>query len=152
MNKFVLILFRLGLFKAALVSAYHFYLPTHFYWHKGLEQTPQILSWTLRTLNFDWSLIMLLCALMLLWFSVTPNINGQIKRQVCLVYASYWLVHSGYLVLNPAPFPASMQWIGSLFVGFAFITTGLIFLGAWVFKSPQTSVDGESMSKVAYDQ
>ncbi len=137
MNKLVMTLYRIGLIKAAAVTGYHFFLPTHFNWQRGLDNTPDILSWSLMTLNFDWSMITFLFAILLFWFSFSAKENSIVKRQVAAVYAIFWVSHLIYIFTHPTPFPASLAWIGQLFLGFGSITTILLLLGWKVFSDPE---------------
>ena len=135
--KLLLILFRIGLVKSVLVTSYHFFLPIQFNWSKGLQQTPEILSWSLHTLNFDWSLMGLIFSLILLYFSFSKDQETHSKKVITIGFFSYWVVHTAYLMLNSAPLPSQLQWISYLFLGFALMTTTLIGCGILVFSPPK---------------
>lgn len=138
MQNYKLTLFRLGLTNAMLVSIYHFYLPYHFDWQLGLTETPEMLVWTLMTLNNGWSLLCLLFAGLLYYFSLNSSGDTATKRLICGGFAFYWICHTLNLILNGPIFPQSLAWIGQLFLGGSIFTTAFLLLGLGVFKhSPQ---------------
>lgn len=127
-----------GLALVVLLTSYHFYLPYHTQWEQSLHGTLPHLVWALMLLNFAWSLITLLFAMMMFVFLHRPHVASRTKQIAASVFAFYWLIHSAWVALNPMPLPPSLGYIQPAMVGFSVLTAGLMALGWQVFRQNNT--------------
>jgi|GEM_PF-2695962 len=129
-----LTIFRFGLLNVLAVALYHFVLPYQFLWEAKMASAPPIFSWALLLINFDWSLLTVVFAVMLLYFSRAPEKETQTKRTLTAGFVFCWTVHTLYLAVDPAAVPNHLAWINMIFLGFAVLTTFSLGFGLLVFK------------------
>ena len=127
-GKLISILYFMVTLKGLLIGFYHLYLPKHWQWQKGLQDTPEILQWTLMALNDMWSVLtILLHGTLLFCFR-----KGYEKQCYQLGYflSLYWLIHALIITLNPMPLPKSLDSLFLILLAIPYIQSVLLFLGA----------------------
>ena len=127
-NKLISILYFMVTLKGMLLGFYHLYLPSHWQWQKGLQETPEILQRALMALNDMWSALMILLHGTLLFCLK----NGYEKQCYQLGYflSLYWLIHAFIITLNPIPLPKSFESLFLILLAIPYIQSVLLFLGS----------------------
>jgi hypothetical protein len=110
------------------MAAYHFFLPTHMGWSRGLDHVPSSIVWALFALNFSWSLLVLLVGSLVLYAAKLGPGAGPFARRVVFTVGLFWLIHGAYTWINPLPMPAALAWLKSLLWAFPALR---IFLHWW---------------------
>ena len=99
-----------GLHDCAL-AAYHFFLPYHMQWRRGLTDVADSLVWALFALNFSWSLLVLLAGALVVYASGLGPAAGRFARVTIFAIGLFWAIHGLYTWLNPLPLPRSLLWL-----------------------------------------
>lgn len=119
--------------KGLLLGLYHLYLPTHWYWSKGLTETPQMLQWALYALNDMWSALMILLHGVML-FSFKAGME-KVRYNLGFFLAAYWLVHAVIITLRPLPMPPQMQTLLIVLTAIPFIQFTIFLTASWNIRS-----------------
>ncbi|MGH7726306.1 MAG: hypothetical protein ACREOU_12840 [Candidatus Eiseniibacteriota bacterium] len=100
------------------MALYHFFLPFHMGWGPYLDGVPTSIVWALYTLNFSWSLLVLLTGALVLSVARMGPGAGVFARRFVFVVGLFWLVHGTYTWIHPLPMPASLAWLRILLAAF----------------------------------
>ena len=93
------------------LAAYHFFLPYHWQWRRGLDDVAASLVWALYALNFSWSLLVLLTGALVVYASTLGPGAGTFARMTIFTIGLFWAIHGLYTWLNPLPMPRSLLWL-----------------------------------------
>src|SRR5262249_24968727 len=93
------------------IGSYHFILPSQWHWGAGLQSLPASLVWGIYTLNFSWSLLMLIVGAMILYAAVQDVRGNLFVRRVVFGVGLFWALHGAHLWLYPVPVPHSLLWL-----------------------------------------
>lgn len=110
------------------LAAYHFVLPHHMQWRRGLEGVADSLVWALFALNFSWSLLLFLVGCLVIDAARRGPRAGPFARRTIFTVGLFWMVHGLYTWANPFPLPVSLQWLGVVFGVFPVIVVILHWL------------------------
>ena len=100
------------------MGLYHFVLPFHMGWGDHLGGVPTSITWALYTLNFSWSLLVVLTGLLVLHVARLGPDAGRFARRFVFVVGLFWLVHGASTWIRPFPMPASLAWLWVLLATF----------------------------------
>src|SRR5688572_7188364 len=75
------------------LAAYHFFLPVHWQWDRGLEGVPPSLVWALYALNFSWSLLVLLIGMLVIYAALLGPSAGAFMRRTIFTVGLFWAIH-----------------------------------------------------------
>ena len=93
------------------LAAYHFFLPYHWQWRRGLGDVADSLVWALFALNFSWSLLVLLTGILVIYAAQLGTSAGKFASVTVFTIGLFWAIHGVYTWLNPLPFPRSLWWL-----------------------------------------
>ena len=93
------------------MALYHFVLPYHMGWRRGLGGVPDSIVWALFALDFSWSLVVLLAGCLVIYAATLGPEAGTFARRAVLGVGLFWLVHGTYTWLTPLPLPGSLVWL-----------------------------------------
>ena len=93
------------------MALYHFVLPYHMGWRRGLEGVPDSIVWALFALNFSWSLLVLLAEILVLYAARLGPEAGAFARRTVFTVGLFWGIHGAYTWFNPLPLPAKLTWL-----------------------------------------
>ncbi|HVS31486.1 MAG TPA: hypothetical protein VMS98_08520 [Thermoanaerobaculia bacterium] len=93
------------------LAAYHFFLPYHMQWRRGLDGVADSLVWALFALNFSWSLLLLLAGALIVYASGLGVRGGKFARLTVFTVGLFWAIHGLYTWVNPLPLPPSLLWL-----------------------------------------
>jgi hypothetical protein len=141
---------RVPLLVAALhdcgLAAYHFILPYHMEWRRGLDNVPDTLVWALFALNFSWSLLLFLAGALVMYASFLGAAAGKFARVAVFTVGLFWAIHGIYTWLNPLPLPPSLSWLRLVLGVFPVIVILLHWLPLFAARSeyPRYEVTGSA--------
>lgn len=107
------------------LAAYHFILPRHMQWERGLVGVPDSLTWALFALNFSWSLLLFLAGALVLYAARIGSSAPRFARVTIFTIGLFWAIHGTYTVLNPFPLPPAMSWVRIVIALFPLIVVAL---------------------------
>lgn len=93
------------------MALYHFVLPYHMGWRRGLDGVADSIVWALFALNFSWSLIVLLAEILVLYAARLGPEAGTFARRTVFTVGLFWAIHGAYTWINPLPLPARLAWL-----------------------------------------
>ena len=88
------------------MGAFHLVLPQVFGWGPFLETLPPAVHWGVYALNYFFSVLLILGALLSLRTRID---SGDAARLVPLGMSVFWTINAAYQVVIPFPVPRSMQ-------------------------------------------
>src|SRR6186997_1102076 len=120
-------LFALGFagINEAAMALYHFILPFHMGWARGLDGVPDSIVWALYALNFSWSLIVLILGILVLGVAKAGPGAGIFGRRIVLAAGFFWLIHGAYTWVHPLPMPASWIALRAVLAAFPLVMVAL---------------------------
>src|SRR5687767_2605804 len=110
-----------------LLAAYHFFLPTHMQWNRGLDGVAGSLVWALYALNFSWSLLAFLTGALVIYAALLGP-TGTFMRRTIFTVGLFWAIHGAYTWLHPMVMPASLAWLKIVLAAFPLIVVTLHWL------------------------
>lgn len=116
------------------MALYHFVLPYHMAWQRGLEGVADSLVWALFALNFSWSLLLLLVGSLILYAAKLGPGAGTFARRTVFTLGLFWTIHGVYTWLNPLPIPASLAWLRIVLGAFPALVIALHWLPLAVYR------------------
>src|ERR1041385_3099917 len=99
---------------------------------------PPQLGWGLFTLNFSWSLLVMLIGIRTL-YATKVNANERFVRVVVAAAALFWAVHGLYVALTPMAVPPRLAWIQAPIVAFPFSVAALLLIALVGSRSRMSS-------------
>lgn len=120
------------------LAAYHFILPVHMQWRRGLDGVPDSLVWALFALNFSWSLLVLLCGALVIYASwLGPfGFGGKFARVTVFTVGLFWAMHGLYTWVSPLPLPPSLGWLRIALAAFPIVVVLLHWFPLFATHSP----------------
>jgi hypothetical protein len=112
------------------MALYHFFLPFQFHWGKFVEEIPPVIRWSLFSLNFFFSDLLLVVGLLVLAAGWNLPRHQPLALLIAGGAASFWLVNFAYLMICPFPMPPSMYAVKLALESFAatsFLLHGIPF-------------------------
>ena len=125
--------------KNIALPGYHFVLPLHVQWEKGLKSTPDMLAWALYELNFTWSLLVLICGVLLWRIVKKQQYTEPFAQKFIAGMGLYWLIHAIGLLVMPPPMPESLAGLRSVLLVFPFVVSALHFMPWQLIRREQKS-------------
>jgi hypothetical protein len=116
------------------IGLYHFVLPTQWNWAAGLQSLPASLVWGIYTLNFSWSLLMVITGFIILYAAAQDLRSNLFVRRVVFGVGLFWLLHGTHVWFYPVPVPHSLLWLKYVLVGFTAIAIILHWLPLWIVR------------------
>lgn len=120
------------------MALYHFVLPYHMGWQRGLEGVPDSLAWALFALNFSWSLLMFLVGSLVLYAARLGPMAGLFARRMILAVGLFWALHGAYTWLNPLPLPEALRWLRYVLGAFPLLVIVLHWLPLAAYRRRET--------------
>jgi hypothetical protein len=120
------------------MAGYHFFLPAHMGWAGHFHGAPAI-EWALYTLNFSWSLIVLLSGVLVLHAARLGPGAGTFARRFVFMVGLFWLVHGIYTWVHPLPMPAFLAALQAFLLAFPALTAGLHWWPLLASRSARTA-------------
>jgi hypothetical protein len=118
-------------FLSCSIGAFHLALPRIYGWDAGMRTAPDSLKWALNALNAFWATAIILAGLLTILIAGGRWWSAPAGRWALAAFATYWALHTTYLLIWPFPMPASLAWLATAFLGFAFVQTGLHAAGVF---------------------
>jgi hypothetical protein len=112
---------------SCILASYHFVLPFHMGWARGLEGVPDSLVWALFALNFSWSALVFLTGVL----AIRAGRIGPGERFVRLTVFTiglFWAIHGVYTWIQPLPLPRSLQVLKLVLWAFPLVVVALHWL------------------------
>jgi hypothetical protein len=127
----------IGGIQTCMLASYHFVLPTHMQWDRGIGDLVPALVWALYALNFFWSLLALLTGILVVRAALRGPTDDTFTRNTIFVLGLYWLIHGAYTWVNPLPMPRSMATLKYVLLAFPALTAALHWLPLLLFREVQ---------------
>jgi hypothetical protein len=118
------------------LAAYHFFLPYHMQWQRGLNDVADSLVWALFALNFSWSLLVLLAGALVVYASGLGPAAGTFAKVTMFTIGLFWAIHGLYTWLNPLPLPRSLLWLRVVLGLFPVVVVVLHWWPLLMLRSP----------------
>ena len=129
------------------MALYHFFLPFQFHWGKFVEEIPGVIRWSLFSLNFFFSALLLVVGLLVLAAAWNLPRHQPLALLIVGGAASFWLANFTYLLIFPFPVPPSMYAVKlglESFAAASFVLHGIPF--GWLIATrprPRDQVNAE---------
>jgi hypothetical protein len=112
------------------MALYHFFLPFQFHWARFVEDIPAVIRWSLFSLNFFFSTLLLVVGLLVLAAAWHLPRNQPLALLIAGGAAAFWLANFSYLMIFPFPVPPSLHAVKLVLESFAaasFLLHGIPF-------------------------
>lgn len=116
------------------MALYHFILPFHMQWQRGLVGVPESLTWALFALNFSWSVIVFLTGCLVLYAATLTPPAHKFVRVTLVTVGLFWLIHGIYTWIHPLPLPGAFRWLAGVLMAFPIVTAVLHWLPLAVYR------------------
>ena len=116
------------------IALYHFMLPYHMDWRRGLEGVADSLVWALFALNFSWSLLVFLAGGLVLYAAKLGPMAGPFATRTVFVVGLFWVIHGVYTWLNPLSLPDALFWLRYVLGVFPVLVVVLHWLPLFAYR------------------
>ncbi len=117
-----------------VMAGAHFVLPVFFEWNDKLAEVHEIFPWALGVFNFSWGFIFLFFSIIVLHIAFKGPKDTSLENIVIPGLGGYWIIHAIYLLINQAPLPINLDWLGILLLVFPVLMGLLHLIPFWLVK------------------
>ena len=127
------------------LAAYHFILPYHMQWQRGLNDVPDSIVWALFALNFSWSLLVFFAGALVVYAANLGARGGKFARLTVFTVGLFWAIHGLYTWLNPLPLPPSLLWLRVVLGLFPLVVVALHWLPLLATRAAHTVSEARAL-------
>ena len=133
------VLLGLAGLNACAMALYHFILPYHMRWGRGLHDVPDSIVWAVYALNFSWSALVFLTGALVLYAARLGPAAGTFARRTVFTIGLFWAIHGIYTWVNPLPLPRSFAVLKYALLAFPAVVVALHWIPLFVYRKDPTA-------------